>query len=147
METTERMVFELTSGGYLVIVHTFQEPSKEAWDRYVALCKEKKSEIRGFAVFTQGGGPDAKQRATAGEIWMDDLGKLPPTTVMTSSRLVRGIVTAMNWAGAKNVRAFPPHQTHDGLRHLGVPNEHVGEVLFCANRLLKQLNSTMLLSA
>ncbi len=88
--------------GILVTVHSAAPPRDDEWTRY--LRDAGTTGLTGNLVLTDGGGPNAMQRKQIEELPQI---RLLPTAVVTTSRLVRGIVTAISWMG-KNIRAVAP---------------------------------------
>jgi hypothetical protein len=87
-----------------------EPPRDSEWHAYVDAvrravgdCSAKRDFLR-FLVVTDGGGPNATQRAMT---TTDDLIKNTRTAVITCSRIARGIVTAFSWFDVR-MKAFAP---------------------------------------
>src|SRR5262245_14002748 len=80
--------------GVLVVVHTAQVPTDDAWNAHCALIERVRRELRAVVVYADGGGPSSKQRQ---EMRRALQGAIPPVAILTNSVLVRGIVTSLNW--------------------------------------------------
>lgn len=103
----------------VLLVHGESEPTDEEWDGYVSMLQDT-SRAHGairLLVLTDGAGPNVTQRKRISE-FEGDLS----TTVVTRSRVARGIVTAIGWLGA-NIKAFPPEQIGDAFRYLDITDE------------------------
>jgi hypothetical protein len=104
-------------GNVLVSVYTDKPPSD---DEAAAILAEMKkldlNQTRAFIV-TSGGAPTTAQRKRV----YDMLGPVELTAaVLSDSRLVRSVATAMAWFN-KNLKIFSPHELDDALAFLGVP--------------------------
>lgn len=113
------MAFGMTPVGVYVVVHAAESPSNEAWSEYVADMERNARAIRGLAVYTTGGGPNAGQRKQVADMWAR-VGVNPQIVVITPHAVVRTIVTALNWFLSRKIQAFQPDELDPALRHLGV---------------------------
>jgi hypothetical protein len=111
----------VVSDGIQLAVHDESPPTDAEWDAYLA---EAASSVRGTLVVTDGGGPNAKQRAAIANI--AGIAELP-TAIITSSILARGIVTAISWLG-KNIRAFSPAEIGAAMDYLGIGSSKRAEL-------------------
>jgi hypothetical protein len=119
----------------LVAVHGDQPPSSSEWRRYLAACANASDKVRANVVVTSGGGPNAAQRA--------ELSNLPnlmtfPTAVVSSSIVVRGIVTAISWLG-KRIKAFSPADIDSACRYLALTAETKPKVLLAVRAMQTEL--------
>lgn len=113
--------------GLSVSIHSDVPPTDEEWDTQIAECvaRAEKHELRGGFVMTEGrGAPNALQRARISD--QPDLQKLP-VAIVTRSRFVRGVVTALSWLG-KEMAAFPPAEINRAFSYLQItdPDEQAG---------------------
>lgn len=108
------MVHEVV-GDLFVVIHRAGPPSDAEWDAYIAPWREHDMALMRTLVFTDGGAPNTLQRKKANEILA---GRQSLTAVISSSPLVRGIVTSLSWFNAK-IKAFAPEHADEGFRHLG----------------------------
>jgi len=128
----------------LVCVHTGAAPFDHEWDAHVgaasALC-ERRGEARfNSLVVTEGGGPNARQRAALVKALA---GKNTQLSIVSDALLVRGIVTAMSWFVAGQ-RMFPVGQFSSACDHLGL---HAGRAALCereVNRMRRELGLALL---
>jgi hypothetical protein len=67
--------------------------------------------------YTEGGAPTATQRKLMQEVMKD---RELLAAVVTSSALVRGIVTAVSWFN-RQMKAFSPLEERKAFEHLGIP--------------------------
>jgi hypothetical protein len=97
----------------VVVVHTSLPPSNEEWNSYmqtvVAAGRAHSGDLMRCRqlVMTDGGGPNSAQRAAAQKTAAQVNGEAMPVAVVSSSTLVRGIVTAFNWFNM-NMKVFSP---------------------------------------
>jgi len=111
------MVFEL-NGTFLVTIHRAVDPTVQEWDHYMETFRRMDHDKVRQIVFTDGGGPNTKQRAVVNEV-LD--GRTTLCAVVTPAATIRGIVTAFGWFNAK-IKSFSPEETHLAFRHLGMVN-------------------------
>jgi hypothetical protein len=108
--------------GVVLAVHGEPDPTEVEWDGFVALCEV--SEGTAILVVTNGGGPNAAQRAQIDRLaqWRDR-----PTAIVTESAIARGVATAILWT-ERNVRAFYPHQLDDAFEYIEIEAASRGEL-------------------
>lgn len=106
------MHWRIIPGAIVVLVHSEQEPSDEDFEAYLADVVKNIDQIKGGLVYSEKVGPSAHQRARSNAV-LGPMGKDFEAAIMTGSRLVRGIVTALNWAVDGKVKAFST-QDFDG---------------------------------
>jgi hypothetical protein len=92
-----------------VIVHGSGTPSKEEWQQWLTEYRRRSSELDGVFIYSFGGGPTSAQRTQLLQI-VDNLQHVPPTIMVTSSVMARGIITALSWfiAPPKRAKVFAP---------------------------------------
>lgn len=104
-------------GRTLITVHTAEPPTDPEWDAVLQDFQDRKPER--VLVFTEGGGPATLQRGRLN----DALGGKPLTTaIVSSSPVVRGIVTALSWFNP-DMRVFHPDRARAALEYLGIASE------------------------
>src|SRR5262249_27181347 len=81
-------------GDLFVVVHRAKPPTDEEWTDYLESWRPLDMGNMRTLVFTDGGGPNPAQRKAATEALG---GKSSLTAVVSSSPLIRGIVTALGW--------------------------------------------------
>jgi hypothetical protein len=123
----------------LILAHTKDAPSEPEWNEYVASARQWRPEIRAFLVLSEGGGPNAAQRAALDEaVGLENHpGK---TAVVTVSMMARGIVTAIGWF-SKGIKAFSTNQISAALDYLEIPKADQDGVLAEIKRLREHLSS------
>jgi hypothetical protein len=100
------MHWRIVPGALFVLVHSDIEPSDEDFEAYLADVAKNIDQIRGGLIYTDKVGPSAHQRARSTAVF-DSLKKAEfETSIMTGSRLVRGMITAINWAVNGRAKAF-----------------------------------------
>jgi hypothetical protein len=92
-----------------VIVHGSGTPSRDEWQEWLAVYRRHSADLEGVVIYSFGGGPTPAQRTELLEI-VDKLRRVPQTIMVTSSALVRGIITALGWfvAPPKRAKVFAP---------------------------------------
>jgi len=118
------------SGDLLLTLHGASAPSTTEWDAHLVLLGElaranggSLAAVRSL-VFSDGGMPGSAQRQSSTRIIDTARGREMPIAMVSSSSVVRGVVTAAHWFGL-NMRAFTPAELHDALRYLAVaPERH-----------------------
>lgn len=104
------------AGPCLVFVHGPVAPTDAEWDRAMDLwARIGTARVRAL-VFTEGGAPNAAQRAKLAKISGD---RKPPISVLTESALARAAGTAISWFNAE-LRVFPPTDVERALDHLSL---------------------------
>lgn len=78
-------------------VHDATPPTDREWSRWLTVCSERASSEMRCLVETHGGAPNPRQRKQLTDL-LDNKGQLR-VGIMTESRLVRGVLTALSWAG------------------------------------------------
>lgn len=104
----------------VVAVHTEKPPSATEWAEYMALINEvvqTHSRVRTLVSTVGKGGPSSVQRVD-----LNEFGKVHDhrLSILTDSRLARGIVTALGWLGSVQIRAFAPSDIGPALDYLQV---------------------------
>jgi hypothetical protein len=104
-------------GDVYIVVNGEVEGRAQEWEAHVSDLREKLPLIRGILAHSTGGAPDGRTRALLGSILG---GAQFPVSVMTSSSLARGVVTALNWFLRNRIKAFAPRDFAGALTYLGV---------------------------
>lgn len=122
---------------FLILVHTKDAPDDVQWKEYVAAARGWKKDIHAFLVVSDGGGPNAMQRAELDEAI--DIEHHPgKTAVVTVSRIARGIVTAISWF-SPGIKSFGTNQLAQAIEYLGASPGEVESVSNEVRRLKKSL--------
>lgn len=106
-------------GTVMIAVHSEAAPSDEEWDGYLALMAQQPdlAAVRSLA-FTDGGAPNSRQRKALNDLLTSRLRGAPGLAVaISSSALVRSVVTALSWFNP-NVKAFAPDRVTDAYKYL-----------------------------
>jgi hypothetical protein len=83
-------------GDLLITAHDEGAPSDDEWRSWLRDYEGHIEALRGNIVHSLGGGPTSSQRKDL----LNVIGRhehVPPTVIMTSSALMRGLVTAVGW--------------------------------------------------
>jgi hypothetical protein len=113
------MVFKIV-GNVHIVIHGTSEPRDEDWRLYMDAVRDEEQKTVDFArirtlVFSAGGGPSAKHRREINEFLG---GRVTPVAIVTSSTLMRGVVTALQWFNPL-ARAFSSDNVASALQFLG----------------------------
>lgn len=101
-------------GGTMTMVHTADNPTDEEWDAMLGHFRARRAER--VIVFTDGGGPTTLQRGRLNDALE---GSAVKTAIVSSSQVIRGIVTALSWFNP-GIKSFLPHQAPLALTYLGL---------------------------
>jgi hypothetical protein len=114
----------VTGGGLLLLAHTDRPPNDAEWEQYIAeLAKHDPRQLRSLT-FTDGGGPSAAQRKQVNDYLA---GQASPCAVVTSSSMVRGLVSALGWFNAQ-IKTYSPRDLDAALKHLAVTADEAPRV-------------------
>jgi hypothetical protein len=80
----------------LLVVHDEHAPGDAEWDRWLRAYAAGAADFRAMIVYSAGGGPTSAQRKRLLET-ISRLPRAPAAFMVTSSALVRGVVTALSW--------------------------------------------------
>ncbi len=105
-------------GDLVVVAHNTEAPNDAAWEEFLSFFREASDVGKTrVLVFTDGGAPNTLQRASLNSALG---GKQPRIAVVSASRLVRGVATAISWFNP-NIDIFTPDHVEKALDHLNVP--------------------------
>ncbi len=135
------MVFKIV-GNVHIVIHGTSEPHDEDWRLYMSAVRGEEQKATGFVkmrtlVFSAGGGPTAKHRKEINEFLG---GRTSPVAIVTSSTIMRGVVTALQWFNPL-VRAFSPDNVVAAMQFLGVSEGEAHVVWTEAKRLQTSLGA------
>lgn len=121
-----------------IVVHGAEPPTDAEWDAYLDAYLRDSMGPRPVFVVTSGGGPNSRQRARMNE-------RLPKArqaraAVLTESHVARGIITALQWVGALNLKGFAPEDAVSALRYLELPVARLQTIEAEVKRLQAQLD-------
>jgi hypothetical protein len=110
-------VWEDGSGVVVVVVQNATAPTDAEWDGYCAHIAAglRVTNASGLAI-TDGGGPSASQRGKVNDLLA---GRQVRSAVVSDSRVIRGIVTALAWFN-RETAAFSPATIDKALAFAGV---------------------------
>lgn len=125
-------------------VHDSIPPTDREWSRWLTLCRERASSEMRCLVETRGGAPNPRQRKQLTDL-LDNKNQLR-VGIMTESLLVRGVLTALSWAGLPmHGFALGAHeQACDWLGLSAAEREQIREAL---PRLRSEISATTALDA
>ena len=123
----------------VVSVNTDTDPSDEDWDAYLTDVAQHLRGLKGVLVYTPKSGPSAPQRARANAAFEKNKADIP-TAVMTSSRMVRGIVTALSWALGSKIKAFSENDFQGAVDFLELDPEEQLKIKVVLKQLARAAN-------
>ena len=132
--------YEHVADGLVLIAHRPEAVPDAEWRGFLDVCDEVQRHYGDLRVLvrTEGrGGPDASQR-----IAFDDLactGRVR-VGVLTRSRFIRGVCTAIAWLGQVEIRAYGPEQRARAARFLRLEPRRAPDCLSRLDELYTQLN-------
>jgi hypothetical protein len=112
----------------IVGVHTTEPPTDRQWDEYVSTAKKLSAELgfdemRALSI-TDGGAPSGEQRAIINDLLG---GRSVLIAIVSSSAMVRSVVTALSWFNPK-IKTFAPSRVRDALTHIGFAQSDVSKL-------------------
>jgi hypothetical protein len=135
------MLFGQVGSVYLV-VHSEMPPSDADWDAWLQEMAREASMLHAMLIYTEGGGPDARQRRRTAEMWRRHP-RIPPIAVVTTSPIARAMITALNYFLSKPIRGYTPSEVEEALgEHLKVPVEEHANVRRAVYWALDALRTT-----
>lgn len=109
----------------LIYVHTAAAPDDHDWDQVLSFYEGGSSDQKVCTlVYTEGGAPNAAQRARLNARLGSDVVRI---AVLTSSAVARAAGTAVTWF-RPHVRVFRPHDEEGAMDHLQLSPEGRQEV-------------------
>jgi hypothetical protein len=108
-------------GRTLIVVHDKTHPSDDDWQLYLDALRVNRHAIGAQLIVTDGGSPTAAQRRASLEHARGFA--LPSSAVLTSSVLVRGVVSALSWFMKDRIRAFAPNEFDEACVFIGATAE------------------------
>jgi hypothetical protein len=103
-------------GDHVVVVHAVDAPTDEEWRQNVALQTSLPPDRARVLVWTDGGAPNAKQRALLNAALK---GGQPLTAVLTPSKAGQAVGVAISWFNPR-LRIFAPTEIELALDHLNI---------------------------
>ncbi len=119
----------------IILVHTDQPSRDDEWKIYCGDVVRWRDGVRGVLVVSEGGGPNAGQRARLKTAFTGVIGDFR-TAVVTRSRIARKIVAVLSWftSTIKPLDTVPA-----ALRYLAVPEARHEAVLTVIRGLRQEL--------
>jgi hypothetical protein len=136
------MHWRIIPGAVAIVVHTDDAPADDDWDAYIADVVKNVADINGVLVYSDKVGPSAPQRARSHTAFVST-GRSLETVIMTGSRVVRGIVTALNWAVDGKVKAFSTHDFDPAIAVFKLDADQVLKVRVTLKQLARSANVTI----
>lgn len=124
--------FKLVEGIH-VSVSSKENPTDAEWEEYIADIGRNLPEMTGLLSFSEGAAPTSPQRVAIGKFWKVQT-KRVPLAIITTSKVVRIIVTAFNWMLGEQIRAF--NTIEEGLDYLGLEASRRAPVVKAVHEIL-----------
>ena len=107
-------------GRLIVLVHTREHPDDPHWRQYLAELERQPAMMnRRVLVYSAGGGPSERQRKDLRDTIASTRNGGGRTAIVTPSRVMRGIGTALAWL-LPSVKMFAPAYLAHAFDHLGL---------------------------
>lgn len=126
-------------GDLLLVLHTEALPSRDEWQSYLNSLGEMSIEVRQL-VFTDGGRPNSEQRAALHEVLRD---KHNTGSVISSSKIIRHVVAAINWLGPHNVQSFAASELDKALQYIRVTRGEAPQLMTRIAALSTKMDSPL----
>jgi hypothetical protein len=128
-------------GSTFVIAHSDTAPTNEDYDQTLSGYHQHLGLFNKILISSGGGAPNSSQRKKTTEFWKGKI--VPKTAIMTSSRMARGVITALGWLMPSSQMVgvdfddFP-----SAFRYLELPVDQHSKVIQVVIRLRKELESS-----
>jgi hypothetical protein len=130
-------VWQDAEGAVVVVVENNIAPTDAEWDAYCRhIAATLKVENASGIAITDGGGPNTVQRGKVNDLLA---GRQARSAVVSDSRMIRGVVTALSWFN-RLTRAFSPAAIDRGLEFAGVRGERAKAVWKLVVQLDEQIS-------
>jgi hypothetical protein len=123
-------------GDHVVVVHSATAPTDVEWQKNVELQTSLPAGRARVLVWTDGGAPNAKQRAMLSAALK---GGQPLTAVLTPSKVVQTVSVAISWFNPR-LRVFSPNELELALDHLNIVGPHRQQIKDLLARLRRELS-------
>ncbi len=100
-----------------IAVFGTEAPTDVEWQKYLEVVERHGIDRTHQLIVTDGGVPTYAQRQYLNERLA---GRHVPVAVVSSSRRIITVVTAMSWFN-RLIKAFPPHQFREAIAYLEIP--------------------------
>ncbi len=125
-----------SGGGLMLVAHTPRPPRDAEWEPYYEeMVKHDPGQLL-HLVFTDGGGPSAAQRKRVNEYLQ---GRASRASVITTSTMVRGVVTALGWFNSQ-IKTYAPKDLEAALKHLDMSVDEAPRLRPEIQRLRRELD-------
>lgn len=128
------VVAERVSDQLIVAVYSAKTPEDDEWKQYLEVLSTLEGD-QSMLVLSAGGGPNTLQRRDLEAVTKRHDGRV---AVVTTSRMARGIVTALSWLGTK-IKAFDPRSLDDAMTFLELDEALRASALARARDLATQM--------
>jgi hypothetical protein len=128
------LVFEVLDRTFIVAYGT-EVPTEEEWRIYLDAVKRHGIDRTMQLIYTEGGGPSAKQRRSLDALLC---GRSVPVAVLSDNVELRGMIAALSWFNHR-IRAFPTADLEGAVAFLEIPSsrtELIERVVIKLRRLL-----------
>jgi hypothetical protein len=128
---------KVIDGLFLVAFGAF-DPTDDEWVRYLALVESHGIDRTRQLIYTDGGGPSAKQRQALTALLA---GRVVPTAVVSDRLSVRASVAVLAWINS-SVHAYPLSGLADALDFLEVPLSRYALITGALRALQAEIGAT-----
>ncbi len=118
----------------MLAVYTENPPGDEEWAEYLRVVGDLQPKDA-MLILSAGGGPSLMQRRDLEEATSHHTGRV---AVVTTSRIARGIVTALSWLD-RNIKAFDPTHRDAAFDYLEIADEGREDLLVKAQAMAAHL--------
>lgn len=121
-----------------VSVGLSENPTDEEWDNYIKDIGENLPAMKGLLSCSGGGQPTPPQRHAVNRFWAAQTKKVP-LAIVTTSRLVKIVVTALSWVMGDRIRGFTT--VDEGLDYLQVSADRRAPLHAAVNSMREALKA------
>jgi hypothetical protein len=133
-------------GNHMLVVIGVGNPTDEEWAASEKVAVAALARVGGDVsrtatlIFSEGGGPNAKQRGRSREVYKDSP---PRLALITDSMLARGVAAIFQIFWSDKLRVYSSSDWRDGLDFLHFPPEQIPELLATLKTLEAQIGSSL----
>jgi hypothetical protein len=123
--------------GIHVAVHLPSNPTDAEWDAYIKDIGESLPGMTGLLSYSEGGGPTPPQRKAINRFWAAQTKKVP-LAIVTTSKVVKILVTALSWVMGERIRGFTT--VDEGLEYLDISPDRREGLKIAVEELMRSLH-------
>ena len=134
----KNVLVSLATPKIAVAVYGESGPTESEWKEYLRVLSKLEGSGNKLLVMTAGGGPNTIQREELERLTVS-LDEQVRAAIVTTSRVVRGIVTALRWFRSDNYRAFDPKDLKAAFTYLQLSDAEQTAVRDLATTMAERL--------